>query len=310
MEQIFSDQIPNHKPLPDGNWPNSSKHKAPRYEVPAGTDQVQVSFDMQLGERPGPGRVYLIGLMSGPLGAALPVGSLAVGAEDQWLVTADGGPGGKKDIQEDGDKRVLAVWNQPYKIILDWTKGITLYKIFDSTGAKLIHSIVVKSTLNLDFGGRILIGQDVKNPKKLKGLFSLPPFGSSFSGFIKASDLDIDEPDDNVDTPIEPRPVDPLPPPFPPIFTPPISPSTNQPPVIKPSSPVTNSSSFNLDAFPEFVQAAIKLSPELGRFASQILPYIQAITAGKKLADGNFNLSNPNDLIAVLQLINLFQNLK
>lgn len=304
MEQTFTDQIPNIKPNPDGSWPQSAKHKAPRYEVPAGTDTVETEFNLNLGERPGPGRVYIIGLMSGPLGRALPIGSLAIGADDQWLVTAHGGSEGKKDIQEDGERRVIARFSKSYFISLYWEKGSsTVYTIYeDQTRSKTVHQIAVNSSLNMDSGGRVLIGQDVKNPKKLKDLHSLPPFGSSFNGTIRASDMDLDDSDDN--TPDEPRP-DPLPPIFipPPIATPPIKPS---PP------PVTNipSGSFNFEAFPEFVSAAIAFYPELGKSLGQITPYIQAIQAGKRLAEGNFNISNPNDLIAVLQLLNLFKSLK
>lgn len=303
MEQTFTDQIPNIKPNPDGSWPQSAKHKAPRYEVPSGTDLVETEFNLNLGERPGPGRVYIIGLMSGPLGQAHPIGSLAIGADDQWLVT------GHPEIQEPGKQRVRVNWLNPYRIVMVWEKDHNEITYTIHQGNKLVHQITIPSSLNLDSGGRVLVGQDVKNPKRLKDLHSLPPFGSILIGTISASDMDDDEGDN---TTVEPRPVDPLPPiqPPPPITVPPIPPVV-QPPVIKPSPPVTNQSSgFNFEAFPEFVSAAIAFYPELGKSLGQITPYIQAIQAGKKLADGNFNISNPNDLIAVLQLVNLFKTLR
>lgn len=329
MEQAFNDSIPLIKSNPDGSWPPNAKYRAPRYELPSGTDLVSAEYNLKLGERPGPGRVAITALMSGPVGGAKPIGALVIGGEDQWLVT------GHPEIQEPGNKRVIAKFSRSYFITLSWQKNSAIiYTIYENqTKERMIHQISINSSLNLDTGGRIIIAQDVKNPKKLKDFFHLPPFGSAISGLITASDMDIEGPDDGDDNVNinEPVPVNPLPPiqpppimtpppitqpPSPPIFHSPIDPrfplpNPFPPPTLPPTNtPLDQNSGFNFDAFPAFVSAAIAFYPELGKSLGQIAPYIQAIQTGKKLADGNFNPTNPNDFFAVLQLIALFRNLK
>lgn len=340
MEQTFNDSIPLIKSNPDGSWPPSAKYRAPRYELPSGTDLVSAEYNLKLGERPGPGRVAITALMSGPVGGAKPIGALVIGGGDQWLITGHGGSEDRKDIQEDGPKRVIAKFSRSYFITLSWQKNSAIiYTIYENqTKERMIHQISINSSLNLDIGGRIINFQDVKNPKKLKDFFHLPPFGSTISGLITASDMDAEEPDDGDDegddnvninepVPVNPLPIQPpiiIPPPTtqppissPPIFDSPIDPRFPLPnPFPPPILPPTNipssdqNSGFNFDAFPAFVSAAIAFYPELGKSLGQIAPYIQAIQTGKKLADGNFNPTNPNDFFAVLQLIALFRNLK
>lgn len=298
MEQAFSDQIPNIRANANGDWPPNAKHKAPRYEVPAGTDQVWSEFDLNLGPRPGPGRVYIIGLMSGPLGQAVPVGSLAIGAEDQWLVT------GHPEVQEPGPRRVKVDWSSSYFVQMLWSKetqqiSFIIYRQGDRT--KSVQSIVIRSSLNLDSGGRVLIGQDVKNPKKLKDLHSLPPFGSTITGTIKASDMDIDEPDDD---PVPPPPPPP-PPPSDPVAPQDHTPTPEDP--IKPPvlTPAPKQGKVNWDAFPEFVRALDAFVPGV---AGELQILGDIIAARDAFADG-FSLADPNDVRAVFGLIALIQKL-
>lgn len=299
MEQTFSVIVPNVKPNANGDWPQSAKRKAPRFEVPAGTDLVQVEFDLNLGSRPGPGRIYVIGLMGGPAGEGLPLGSLCIGAEDQWLVTAHGGSEGKKDIQEDGDRRVIAKFSQAYFVTLSWQKdSAIIYTIYeDRTKEKVIQQIAVRSTLNLDSGGRILVDQDVKNPKKLKDLHSLPPFGSTITGTIKASDMDIDdEPDDDPTPP---------PPPSDPVAPQDHTPTPDDP--IKPPvlTPAPKQGKVNWNAFPQFVQALDAFVPGV---AGELQTLGDIIAVRDAFSDG-FSLADPEDVRAVFGLIALIQKL-
>lgn len=212
-----------------------------------------------------------------------------------------------EDGQERGPK---IVFPGTHNIVIDWLAqtGIATAKVNGNT-----FEISGPATRPITSGFLYIGGHVSKPPAPGELPVYTTPLGCRLKGFVEFNGEKIDNDNDgNGTSPIEPRPVDPLPPPIfipPPVTTPPIVP---QPPVIKPSQPVTNgtSSGFNFEAFPEFVSAAVAFYPELGKSLSQITPYIQAIQAGKKLADGNFNLSNPNDLIAVLQLINLFQSLR
>jgi len=285
MQQSFQDNIPAIQSNADGSWPQSAKHKAPRYEVPSGTDQVEVPFEVRLGNRPGPGRVYLIGLMSGPIGRATPIASLAVGAEDQWLVT------GHPEVQEAGSKRVSAIWGTSYRIVLTWDKKSGARFVVKTPDNRIVHMIDIGSDLNLDSGARILIGQDVKNPKKLQALHSLPPFGSQFTGVINTADWDAGDHDlddgDNTGSDgslFDPRPVDPLSPT--PTIPPP--PPVSVPPVIKlpkPTNPfLTPPSGGNLVALAPILRAVADQLESGGDIDIQslLLPILLQLVGGMK----------------------------
>lgn len=220
-----------------------------------------------------------------------------------------------------------------YRLVIDWSaiSGVASCTVIDLEGENgpnalgrfLINGPSTSSITN----GFLYIGGHISKPPAPGELpVYTTPLGCRLKGFVAFNGEQIDVgdngrgDDDDVD---QSRPIDPLPPSFPqpPIFTPPppvIQPPV-QPPVIKPTPPIfapnittdgnSSSSGFNFGAFPQFVAAAIAFYPELGKSLGQIEPYIQAIQAGKRLAGGNFSPTNPNDLISVLQLINLFKSL-
>lgn len=213
-----------------------------------------------------------------------------------------------EDGQERGPKMVFP---GTHNVVIDWSAqtGIATAKVNGN-----MFEIAGPATKPITSGFLYIGGHVSKPPAPGELPVYTAPLGCNLKGFVEFNGESLGDKDDSVP---EPRPADPLPPIFipPPIVTPPIvQPPINQPtPVIKPSPPVTNTSSgggFNFEAFPQFVSSAIAFYPELEKPLGQITPYIQAIQAGKRLADGDFNISNPNDLIAVLQLISLFQNLR
>lgn len=232
-----------------------------------------------------------------------------------------------EDGQERGPKMPFP---GTYKIAIDWdaVSGVARANISSSVGSFSIDGPPTSPITN----GFLYIGGHVSKPPAPGELpVYTTPLGCRLKGFVEFNGEQIDEGEDGSSTPpIEaPRLIDTLPPIVPPPLSPPppISIPKLDPPIFQspidprfplpdpfpplPSLPTSNlSSGFNFEAFPEFVSAAVAFYPELGKSLGQITPYIQAVQAGKKLASGGFNLSNPNDLIAVLQLINLFQNLR
>jgi hypothetical protein len=206
-----------------------------------------------------------------------------------------------------------------YHLIIDWSaiSGIASCTVIDMEGEggpnALGRFIINGPSTEPITSGFLYIGGHISKPPAPGELpVYTTPLGCRMVGFVEFNEEKIGQATEDPGKQDEPPAPLPLPIPTPtPIPTPPVilTPPINIPnPPQRPTIP-TLDGKLDLSQFSAFVVAATNLYPQLGNILGEIEPYIQALEAGKKLASGDFNISNPSDLIAVLQLINLFRSL-
>jgi hypothetical protein len=193
-----------------------------------------------------------------------------------------------------------------YKVVIDWDMdGIAQAEIYTILGVFVGQFEINGPATESITSGFLYIGGHISKPPAPGELpVYTTPLGCRLNGFVEFNGEKIGQAtDEPVVNPPAPTPI-PVPTPTP--MPPPVN--IPNPPPQRPTIPTTDGK-LDLSEFPAFVIAATNLYPQLGNILGEIEPYIQALEAGKKLASGDFNISNPSDLIAVLQLINLFRSL-
>lgn len=139
-----------------------------------------------------------------------------------------------EDGQERGPKMVFP---GTHNVVIDWSAqtGIATAKVNGNT-----FEVAGPATKPITSGFLYIGGHVSKPPAPGELPVYTAPLGCNLKGFVEFNGESLGDNEDDSASPVQPRPVDPLPPP---VFISPVTtiPPINQPtpPVIKPSSPVT-----------------------------------------------------------------------